>query len=530
MFHSSKIFLFTAIFIIINILSGMFFTRFDFTQGQIYTLSDASKKIVTQLPDGIEIKTFVSETMPAQFVTAKNELVDKLSEYQNIAGGKIKVTYLDPVTDSSAEELTQSLGVPPLDLQIVEKDQLQVVKAYFGLAVFKEKSADSQKPPATSPLSQYEKYEVLPVVNDLGTLEYDLGSMLLKVGSTTEPTIGFLEGHGEHGLAQSNSYAFAAETNPRDDYQLQEELSRNYNVTQVSLTTPEGGEEGVDPLADIDTLIIAGPTEELYDDEISQIHQFVTSGKNAIFLIDSMNVDLQFSFSAFSQTANYDKLLSPWGISVQPALIADQISDMASFNQGFVTYSLPYPFFVKVSNLNPDNSITRDIESFTLPWASPLNITPTEGVSIETLASTSPYYNLFEEQVIEVPTENTSEAETTDNPENPDTPNETKQQKTPIDLNPQQEFGITDQTKDALPLVVMAQKANEGKAIFIGDSDFLSQTFPGNILFFQNAVDALSLDDTLIQIRSKGISDRPIKPLSDSQKNTIRWGLTLGVP
>ncbi|MFZ5391807.1 MAG: GldG family protein [Patescibacteria group bacterium] len=518
MFHSSKIFLFVSIFIIVNLLSNLFFFRLDFTQGKIYTLSSASKQIVNDLPEGVEIKAFISDTLPPQFVSTKTQVVDKLHEYENMAKGKISLTIVDPAKDKTSEEMATSLNIPALDLQVVDKDQMQVIKAYFGLAVLKK--GETQNTPTgqtAGVLSGYSNKETLPVIENLENLEYDLGSMLLKVGSVSQKKIGFLTGHGEHTFASSSQFAG---NDPRADYKFEKELARNYDIKTIDLSTKEG-EDKTNPLDEIDTLIIPGPTEPISDEEAKQIHDFVAKGKNAILLIDRMKQELSYSFSSSRLENDYQNLLSKWGLSIEPKLVADSSNDMASFNQGYVTYSVPYPFFTKVTNINQNNAITSNLESFTIPWANPIKIDKKDGVNTEVLASTSQYYNLISEQEVTAPANTNTEG-------NADAPAQKTLQ--PINLGPEQDFGITRQSKDPLPLVVMAQAQNEGKIILVSDSDFLSQSFAGNDLFFYNCLDSLTLGDTLIQIRSKGVTDRPIGPLSEGQKTGLRWGLTLGVP
>ncbi len=67
----------------------------------------------------------------------------------------------------------------------------------------------------------------------------------------------------------------------------------------------------------------------------------------------------------------------------------------------------------------------------------------------------------------------------------------------------------------------------------VGDSEFVLDRIAGgtedNTIFFQNLVDSLSLDDTLISIRSKGVTNRPIKELSDSSRLAIRYANVLAL-
>ncbi len=68
-----------------------------------------------------------------------------------------------------------------------------------------------------------------------------------------------------------------------------------------------------------------------------------------------------------------------------------------------------------------------------------------------------------------------------------------------------------------------------GKVIIVGDSDFVAQG-GSNTLLFYNMIDGLTLGDDLIEIRSKGVTDRPLSDLSNPEKDAIKWGITLGVP
>jgi len=67
-----------------------------------------------------------------------------------------------------------------------------------------------------------------------------------------------------------------------------------------------------------------------------------------------------------------------------------------------------------------------------------------------------------------------------------------------------------------------------GNALFATDS-FLGQ-FPENSLFLQNSIDWLTLGDRLISIRSRGATDRPLKPLSEGAKSTVKLLVILGAP
>ncbi len=495
----------------VNLISYNLSARLDFTEGGIYTLSDSTKNILSKLEKEIEIKVFMSEKLPPQAIMIKQSIRDYLDEYEAISNGNLNISYIDPVKDSDSVMLAQYLGIPELQLQVIEKDQRQIVKAYMGLAVLREKENFEKSEDNQNPLAKYEKYDSIPVLQDLGSFEYDLTSTILKISSDNEKVVGFLTGHGEHELTSEQM------ANGQSDYPLKDILSKNYKVKTISINEENPKIEGVD------TIVIGGPKEAFKEFEIKTIKEFIASGKNALFLIDRIEIGEGLIPSKMEE--DFSSLLEDWGVSVNSNLVKDRASTNASFTQGFITYSLPYPFWVKTSNLNKENSITTQLDSFILPWTSSLEIKGKEGINVDILAKTSNYYSLAETEVKKmVPVD--KEADKKEESKEPEMKEVIETQN--IDLNPQQDFGITREEKNPLPLAVIAQKEGEGKVLVVGDSDFASASFIGqfraNLVFFMNAIDAFTLGDELISIRSKIIEDRPIIELSEFQKNLIKWG------
>jgi ABC-type uncharacterized transport system involved in gliding motility auxiliary subunit len=74
----------------------------------------------------------------------------------------------------------------------------------------------------------------------------------------------------------------------------------------------------------------------------------------------------------------------------------------------------------------------------------------------------------------------------------------------------------------------------ETQIIVVGNSRFIRDEFlrqyPENQTFFLNAVDWLTLGESLIGIRSRVVSSRPIKEIGERSKATIRFASTLGIP
>jgi ABC-type uncharacterized transport system involved in gliding motility auxiliary subunit len=78
---------------------------------------------------------------------------------------------------------------------------------------------------------------------------------------------------------------------------------------------------------------------------------------------------------------------------------------------------------------------------------------------------------------------------------------------------------------------MLPEKTVAGRFIVMGDSEYIiyglqNRQQRGNVNFFLNGIDYLTLGDDLIGIRSKQITDRPLSPAvrqSDSLRNFLKF-------
>jgi len=489
-----------AILIVINLISASHFGRLDLTADKQYSLSEATKKTVKNLDDLLTIKVYFSTVLPPDLAQTEQYLKDILSEYQAYSKN-IRIEFIDPAKDEKTKEEVQNLGIPQVQMQILQKDEFKVQQGYLGLALF-----------------YADKKEVIPLIQNTDNLEYDLTSAIKRLTAAKLKTIGFLSGHDEHGLI-SNPYGSPEQAQNNDYTLVAQELEKNYQVMPVDISNGK-------PIENIDTLIIAGPKNKLSDNELYQIDQFIMKGGNVIFLLDEVQI-LPGLQAAPNQTS-LEKLLSSYGVQVNTDLVIDASNETVGFSSGMMQFFLPYPFWPKLikQNFAADNPIMAKLQSISLPWVSSLAEIFKEGIASKILATT---------------TANGSSVSS------------------PFDLNPQQDFNPTDRKK--IPIIIeldgkfssayAGQKAPEVKSeinintesaapssqtidkaekesrlIVLANSTFINDNnlkrFPDNLAFFLNSVDYLTLDSDLINIRAKTITDRPLAKISDTTKTWIK--------
>ncbi len=111
--------LLVGIVIVANIVSMNLFGRADLTSGKIYSLNDASKKIVAGLQDDLLVKAYFSKNLPPPYNANARYVQDQLQEYRAYSKGHLKFTFVDPGDDAKLEEECQKYRIPPVQVQVI---------------------------------------------------------------------------------------------------------------------------------------------------------------------------------------------------------------------------------------------------------------------------------------------------------------------------------------------------------------------------------------------------------------------------
>lgn len=461
---------------VLNFFSYQFFYRLDLTQNKDYSISKISKNTAGQLEDVLTVKAYFSNNLPSQYLNLRQEVGDILEEYANYSGGKIKVEFIDPKDDAAIQRDLYLLGIPELQFNVLEKDKYQVVKGYLGIAV------------------QYgDKKEVIPVVQNTGNLEYQITLAIKKVTNKIDATLGFVTSNGTVNINEEMS----------DAYKKLEEL---YKIRDIDLSKVKEIDSSVK------TLIIAGPTVKFSDSQLKIIDKFLIKGGSILFLVDG--VKIEEGLTARANELGLEKLFSSYGLKLNKDLVADTNSGMASFSQGYITFSTNYPFWPKVikAGFDKTNVAVSKLESLILPWASSVEILE------DKIDKENKFWHLAK-------TSDKAMAQTGQFNLNPESISFAGAGRGQYDLA----VGIFGKFNSAFDKTA----SGNGRIILVGDSDFIRDKFvrgmPDNMIFFQNIVDSLSLDEDLINIRSEEISDRPLRDLSDPEKVLIRYLNIFGI-
>jgi gliding-associated putative ABC transporter substrate-binding component GldG len=485
-----------AILILLNIVSVRLFGRLDLTKNNLFTLSDASKNLVKGLDDRLTVKAYFTEDVPAPYNNIRRTVLDQLNEYKAYSKGNLQFEFIDP-TGEKGEQEAQQAGIQPVQVQVINNEQLQVKKAYMGMV-----------------LTYEDKKEVLPVVQNTSTLEYDLSSTMKRLTQKSQKKVAFLSGQGEPTLQEMQA--------------IQQILAKQYEVTTVDVSKgqPIGG--------DVTVLIVAAPKNEFTESAKYQLDQYIMRGGKVAFLLNKVDADLQQRFGRELQLKLED-LLENYGLRINPDLVRD--AQCAPINivqqqQGFSFQSqVQFPYIPIASDVNKDNMIVKSLQSIVLFFVSSVDTTnlASKGLKGEILIRSSKQSGR-QTQIFMF------------DPMAQYTREQFGEQHIPLAAVVHGQFKSfyankpipTDTSAGAVPPTgnTIAQ-SSDTRIVLVGDGDFMKDQFRGgrdNLTFFANLVDYLADDAGLITIRSKDVSLPPLEQTTDGMKKFWKFGNMLLPP
>ncbi len=133
---------FAGALVILNLIAGnlwlgqLGWARADLTQGNIYSLSDASRSYLRQLQEPLLIRGYFSAQTHPLLAPLVPRLRDLLTEYEVAGGGKVHVEIVDPATAPQLEaEANSRYNIKPVPFQTTSKYQAAVTNSYFNLLI-----------------------------------------------------------------------------------------------------------------------------------------------------------------------------------------------------------------------------------------------------------------------------------------------------------------------------------------------------------------------------------------------------------
>lgn len=496
-FSTIRILLVLGILVLANVLAMRFFKRFDLTHDTIYTLSGVSKNLVAALDDKFIVKAYFTSDLPAPYNNNKRYLQDQLDEYRAYGGGNFQYEFIDPSKKEELKQEAQKYGIPPVQVQVLKEDKLQIQEAYMGLVMMFG-----------------DKQERLPVVRPESNLEYELSSTIKRMTSKELKKVGFLTGHGEPALQQISH--------------VQEMLNKQYQVTTVDLS----GGKAIP--SDIAVLVIAAPDKPLKSWEKYLVDQYLMKGGRIGFFINKINANLQNQM-ARALSVDLDDMIEAYGTRLNSDLVRDVSCAYVSLQQqagGMIMQTqVPFYYLPRASEFEKSSPIVKDLGSVVFYFASSIDtsLARTKGFTSQVLIRSSKHSGRQENYFMI-------------DPRTQMTPDMFKETGIPLAVTVEGAFvsafaskpvGADSSVIASLDTTNKVVSGRLSKIAVIGDGDFLQDQLSGgnkdNFLFATNVIDYLADDIGLASIRSRDSGAKPLDEVSDGTRTWIK-GINLALP
>ena len=126
--------LFIVLLILANLAAHNAFLRFDLTAPKSYSLSKASRSIVKNIEQPLNVRVFFADNLPSPYNGVAQYVKDILVEYKGAANSKFSVNYMD-MSKPENEAIAREYGLHQIQIQEVKNNEVGFKQAYMGIVV-----------------------------------------------------------------------------------------------------------------------------------------------------------------------------------------------------------------------------------------------------------------------------------------------------------------------------------------------------------------------------------------------------------
>ncbi|UCG67886.1 MAG: Gldg family protein [Deltaproteobacteria bacterium] len=179
-----KFLAYLVVIVLINVAGITLFLRLDLTANKVYSISEASKQVVSTLSEPLTINVFFTKNLAAPYNNTERYLRDLLEEYALYANRYFNYRFYDvspEAGDISREtrenqELARGYGIHPVQIRVIQKDEVKFQKAYMGLVII-----------------HGDLLERIPTITSTEGLEYKLTTTIEKLNNKISALLGLPE-------------------------------------------------------------------------------------------------------------------------------------------------------------------------------------------------------------------------------------------------------------------------------------------------------------------------------------------------
>ena len=373
--------------ILLNIIASLISFKVDMTKDHRYSLANGTENFLSKkenIESRISIKIYLEGNLPSEITNFKNALKSKLKDFKSVAGNRIEYIFIDPNNGSKevqneffAQLYDRGQGILPMEISYLKDGEQRQVMIWPGAKISYSfngiiKESTIQFLPGTKPGSPYGLAQMSDVIqNAHNNLEYNLISAIRRITQKEKKRIAFLHGHEELNLNQT--------------IRARALISPYFSITDVNLN------DSIAALEDVDGLIIADPQTPFSMKDLYIIDQFVLKGGKLMCFMNTLHLEedtlnTQGYVNTLRKNLKLENMLFDYGIKLNENYVIDvqcalKISPYAE--EPFI------PWFFHVLASPSVHPITRNIEPVSLKYANEIQFVPQENVALFPILNSS---------------------------------------------------------------------------------------------------------------------------------------------
>ncbi|MFY7899497.1 MAG: gliding motility-associated ABC transporter substrate-binding protein GldG [Chitinophagaceae bacterium] len=345
--------------------------RVDLTVEKRFSLTNATKQLLTNIDDVVKVQVFLTGDLPADYKKLSIATKDFLDELKTQSNNKIEVSFEKPWEELENDTLKAILADSLSKLGVVfersevidngnEKQTNQLIVP-SALVTYGNKI-----PIAIDLRSSRKVFKTYNVINELpqedveatrnaaeALLEYKFANAIDKLTRKSVPTVAYVIGNGQPIDRTVND--------------LGESLRNEYNLGIFNL------KQAYPDAEKINALLIVKPTLPFTDEDKLKLDQYIMQGGKIIWCIDQLHAELdslmrtQGSYTAFSRNLNIDDLLFKYGVRINNDLLQDLNCSKIPLVIGKnpdgspLMQRIPFPYYPLLAARN-NNPISKNLD------------------------------------------------------------------------------------------------------------------------------------------------------------------------
>jgi gliding-associated putative ABC transporter substrate-binding component GldG len=368
----------------LNLLSSVLHVRLDLTEERRFTLSDATRRLVSELQGPVEITVLLDGDMPAGFQKLANASRDLLNDLRDIAPDRVNFTFARPVPDADDStrafvyDSLQRLGVSPTNVKAqTKKGEGSEETLLFAGAVVRY----GDHTVGVDLLSgQSQRSGIESLNNAEALLEYRFADAIRKASRETVPLVGYLAGNGE----------------PLD-YRIYDLIEQTFRPNYAFRIIPIDSVTHIP--SDFSAVCVVKPTQPFTDAQKLKIDQYVMRGGRVVWMLDNLYASLdslqrsEGSFIAFDLGLNIEDLLFRYGVRINRDLVQDLQNDgipsvIGQMGDKPQIEVLPWPYYPLLRH-NGQHPIAKNMDYVLSKFPQSLDTIKAQGIRKTILLTTS---------------------------------------------------------------------------------------------------------------------------------------------